>query len=61
MEKEFYRVQEASYVLNCFSSTIYKFIREGKLAYTKCGKAYLITRDSIDRLIEATTRYNKPE
>lgn len=61
MEKQFYRVQEAAYILNCCSSTVYKFIREGKLAYTKCGKSYLITRDSIERLIEATTRYNKPE
>ncbi len=61
MEKQFYRVQEAAYILNCSSGTVYKFIKEGRLAYTTCGKAYLITRDSIERLIENSIRYNKPE
>ncbi len=61
MDKKFLRVQEAAYMLNCSSSTVYNFIKTGKLAYTNCGKAYLIPRDSIDRLIENSIRYNKPE
>lgn len=61
MDKKFLRVQEVSYILNCSSGTIHNFIKSGKLAYTNCGKAYLIPRDSIERLIENSIRYNKPE
>lgn len=61
MDKKFLRVQEVAYILNCSSGTIYNFIKSGKFAYTNCGKAYLIPRDSIERLIENSIRYNKPE
>ena len=61
MDKKFLLVQEVAYILNCSSGTIYNFIKSGRLAYTTCGKAYLIPRDSIERLIENSIRYNKPE
>ena len=34
--------------------TIYRYIRQGKLAASRLGRAYRITRDSVDRLLLVT-------
>lgn len=41
MEKQFYRVQEAAYILNCSSGTVYKFIKEAGLLIPSAAKLIL--------------------
>lgn len=43
-------VNEALHTLNCARSTLYKLIKDGKLAVYKLGRTTRIRRDSLEAL-----------
>ena len=46
-----FTIAETADELRCSRSTIFKLLREGKLARTKIGTRTLITGEAIDRLV----------
>jgi len=52
-EKEFYKAEELSELLQVNVMTIYRYIKAGKLQAYKIGKEYRIDRSEFKRFLDA--------
>ena len=55
--RQLFSVREAAEHLRVSRTTIFKLLREGKLAPTKIGTRTLISGAAIDRLLAETAEY----
>ena len=51
-QERIYTPQELALVLKCDITTIYRYIKGGKLAAFKLGKSYRVREDDFERFIQ---------
>lgn len=60
MDNEFYKIEDVCSVFKVSRITVYRWIKAGKLAGYKVGRAFLFKKADIDELIKGS-RVNEKE
>ena len=58
-EKRCYTVKEIQEMLGVSRTTIYKFLKEGKLPYVVLGGKYLVSKKYFDKWFESSVQEQK--
>jgi len=60
MNAELYKIRDAAALLNIGRTTLYEYVREGKVRAVRFGKAIRIGRDELERLKREGITQPKP-